>query len=83
MHEVAKLISWGSGTTRGIGHIDARAPEFARRFLVTNKQIGDVRALDNAYTQCGFGKPFPLRTGRWRNAKAAPNDPTATVSDWC
>jgi hypothetical protein len=50
MHEVAKLISWGSGTTRGIGHIDARAPEFARRFLVTNKQIGDVRALDNAYT---------------------------------
>lgn len=50
MREVAKLLTWGAGTTAGIGFIDAQALAFAHEFLLKNKQIANARALDGAST---------------------------------
>jgi len=50
MHEVAKLLSWGPGTTSGIGYIDAQAAASAHHFLFKNQQIASARALDGACT---------------------------------
>jgi NitT/TauT family transport system substrate-binding protein len=48
MREVAKLLSWGAGTTAGVGYIDAEAVAAAHDFLFRNKQIANPHALDGA-----------------------------------
>jgi NitT/TauT family transport system substrate-binding protein len=50
MREVVKLLTWGPGTTAGIGYIDAQAVASAHSFLFKNKQITNARALDGACT---------------------------------
>src|SRR5918993_1198432 len=48
MREVAKLLSWGAGTTAGVGYVDAEAVAAAHDFLFRNKQIANPHALDGA-----------------------------------
>jgi hypothetical protein len=50
MREVVKLLTWGPGTTTGLGYIDAQAVASAHSFLFKNKQIANARALDGACT---------------------------------
>jgi NitT/TauT family transport system substrate-binding protein len=50
MREVVKLLTWGPGTTTGIGYVDAQAVASAHSFLFKNKQITNARALDGACT---------------------------------
>jgi len=50
MREVVKLLTWGPGTTTGIGYIDAEAPASAHSFLFKNKQISNARAFEGACT---------------------------------
>jgi NitT/TauT family transport system substrate-binding protein len=50
LQEVAKLMLWGSGTTRGIGFIDPAGVDLAHDFLLKNGQIGRPVNLDQAYT---------------------------------
>ncbi len=48
LREVARLMTWGPGTTRGLGVIDRGALEYSHRFLLENRQLGRPVALDQA-----------------------------------
>jgi NitT/TauT family transport system substrate-binding protein len=50
MREVAKLMTWGPGSEKGLGYIDRKAAEFTHGFLLENKQLTKPVALDPAYT---------------------------------
>ncbi|MCP3474097.1 ABC transporter substrate-binding protein [Bradyrhizobium sp. CCGUVB1N3] len=50
MKEIAKLLTFGSGTSNGIGYIDPRAADFTHDFLRKHQQIARAVALDQAYT---------------------------------
>jgi NitT/TauT family transport system substrate-binding protein len=48
MHEVAKLLRWGAGTTAGVGYVDPKALAAAHDFLFRNKQITNADSLKGA-----------------------------------
>jgi NitT/TauT family transport system substrate-binding protein len=48
MREVAKLLSWGAGSTAGVGYIDAKAVAAAHDFLFRNQQITNAHVLNGA-----------------------------------
>jgi NitT/TauT family transport system substrate-binding protein len=50
LREMVKLMSWGPGTTHGIGYIDPAAVDFAQDFLLRNGQIGKAVTPNHAYT---------------------------------
>jgi NitT/TauT family transport system substrate-binding protein len=58
MREVAKLLSWGAGTTAGVGYIDAEAVAAAHDFLFRNKQITNANSPDGA-SAMQFWKDVP------------------------
>jgi NitT/TauT family transport system substrate-binding protein len=58
MREVAKLLSWGAGTTAGVGYVDPRALAAAHDFLFRNKQITNANSPDGA-SAMQFWKDVP------------------------
>lgn len=50
MREVAELLSWGAGTTAGVGYVDPNALAAAHDFLLRNRQITNAASLEGAST---------------------------------